>query len=93
MSPVNILLLYLLIINLLTFLFFGIDKKRAERKKWRIPEGRLLLLSALGGAFLDLFAMAFFRHKTRALRFLTLLPLFLLLQGILLWYLLPWLNR
>ena len=62
--PDLILLVWLAIINLSTFLTFGFDKWRAGRAGWRTPENTLLLMAALGGWPGGLLAMNVFRHKT-----------------------------
>lgn len=56
---------YLILLSLLTFILYYADKKKAEKKKWRIPEKVLLLSSFLGGAFGGYPAMLLFRHKTK----------------------------
>ncbi|MBO4682453.1 MAG: DUF1294 domain-containing protein [Bacilli bacterium] len=56
---------YLILLSLLTFILYYADKKKAEKKKWRIPEKVLLLSSFLGGAFGGYPAMLIFRHKTK----------------------------
>ena len=58
-------LFYLLLLSLLTFAVYGIDKRRARQGAWRVPEKTLLLLSLLGGALGGLTAMRCFHHKTR----------------------------
>ena len=73
--------LYFIVINLLTFLFYGLDKYKAIRQEWRIPERALLLMAFVGGAFGALSAMRIFRHKTRKGRFRLMIPLFCLLWG------------
>jgi cold-shock domain protein len=73
--------LYLILINLLTFLLYGLDKYKAIRQEWRIPERALLLMAFVGGAFGALSAMRIFRHKTRKGRFKLMIPLFCLLWG------------
>ena len=73
--------LYFIVINLLTFLLYGLDKYKAIRQEWRIPERALLLMSFVGGAFGALSAMRIFRHKTRKGRFRLMIPLFCLLWG------------
>lgn len=80
----QVLLIILLVVNLFSLVFFGLDKLWAMRSGVRIPESRLLLLAFLGpfGAFLG---MLLFRHKTRKPRFL-LVPLFLLFQIVLMYY-------
>ena len=59
----RIALYYLLAVNLLTFISYGIDKWKARHNRWRIPEATLLLLAALGGSIGALLAMKVFRHK------------------------------
>ncbi|MBO4765020.1 MAG: DUF1294 domain-containing protein [Bacteroidales bacterium] len=71
---------YLLGINLLAFLLFGIDKWKARRDRWRIPEATLLLLAALGGSIGALAGMCVFHHKTKHKKFAIGLPLILLAQ-------------
>lgn len=73
--------LYFIAINLLTFLLYGLDKYKAIRQEWRIPERALLLMAFVGGAFGALSAMRIFRHKTRKGRFKLMIPLFCLLWG------------
>lgn len=72
----NILILYLAAVNLAAFIMFGADKRRAERKMRRLPEGQLLMAALLGGSLGALLGMAVFRHKTRKPRFYVLVPLF-----------------
>ena len=71
--------LYLIIANLLTCLAFAIDKRRAVRGEWRIPETTLLLLAMLGGGPGAKLAQWRFRHKTRKQPFRTHLNLAALL--------------
>ena len=71
---------YLLGINLLAFCAFGRDKRLAQRGLRRIPEMRLLLYAALGGALGAWLGMRVFRHKTRKPLFRLLVPLLLLLH-------------
>ncbi|MGN0813348.1 MAG: DUF1294 domain-containing protein [Candidatus Coproplasma sp.] len=60
-----ILLGIIVVVGLVTFAVYGIDKSKAKRGAWRIPEATLLTLSALGGCFGAILAMQVFRHKTR----------------------------
>lgn len=57
--------LYGAVINIATFAAFALDKRAAERRAWRIPERRLLLLAAFGGSPAALAAQQMLRHKTR----------------------------
>lgn len=61
--------------SMLGFLLMGIDKRRAGRKAWRISEKTLLLTAILGGGIGSFIGMYFFRHKTRHLAFVLMLPL------------------
>ena len=76
---------YLLLINIVTFLAFAIDKRRAVKRKWRIPEKTLLGLSIIGGSAGGLIAMYFFRNKIRKAAFAYGLPIMLLAQIIVIW--------
>ena len=60
---------YVLLINLLLFLLMGIDKRAAKRKKWRIPERRLLTLGIIGGGIGGILGMIVFHHKTHRIYF------------------------
>lgn len=70
--------------NLLSFIAFLVDKVRAKRNGWRIPENTLLLLAA-AGPFGALAAMVLFRHKTRHAKFV-MVPVFAVIHaGMFLW--------
>ena len=75
------LLWYLLAINLAAALLTVVDKSRAKRGRWRIPEATLLTVAALGGAPLMLFTMKKIRHKTRHRRFMVGLPVMIAVQA------------
>ena len=55
---------YLLLLSLITFICYGVDKRKAKKGKWRVKEGTLLTLSFIGGAIGGFLAMKKFRHKT-----------------------------
>ncbi len=74
-----ILVIYLGVINILAFICYGLDKKRAKNGQWRISEAHLLALAALGGALGALLGMLVFHHKTRKRKFTVTVPLFLVL--------------
>lgn len=62
--------IYLLILNILAVLLYGIDKYKAKHHAFRIPERLLLMVSILGGGYGSLFAMFLFHHKTKKRKFL-----------------------
>lgn len=63
------ILLYFLFINLFGFLIMWIDKRKAEKGRWRIPEKTLFIVTALGGGIGTIVGMYTFRHKTQKLNF------------------------
>ena len=67
--------LYLLIINILSFLLMGFDKISAIIKKKRIPEKNLIILSIIGGTLGTTISMFVFRHKIKKIKFQLLVPL------------------
>lgn len=69
------LLIYLLIINALSFLLMLIDKQKARKKRWRIRESTLLGISAIGGSVGGLMGLYLLRHKTLHKRFSVGIPL------------------
>lgn len=71
-------LIYLAVVSLATFVIFAYDKAMSKRNGTRVMERRLLMLSLVGGAIGGIIAMRLFRHKTRHLKFVILLPLFAL---------------
>ena len=83
----ELILIYILLINLIAFYFYWNDKRRAKKNKWRIPENSLLLIALLGGSIGALLGMKVFRHKTKHWKFKILVPLFLILQIVLAVYL------
>lgn len=73
-------ILYMGLINILTFCVFGIDKKRAIQGAWRVRERSLFLLAILGGSPGAIAGMCYFRHKTRKFYFVAGMPVILTLQ-------------
>lgn len=71
---------YLVIINLMTFIAYGMDKRKAKKGKWRIPEKTLLLFAAIGGSVGALLGMHLFHHKTKHAKFTVGVPVILALQ-------------
>ena len=81
MQPViTYLLWYLAAVNLVTFTVYGVDKAKARRGAWRVPEKTLFLLPLLGGSVGALLGMLVFRHKTKHWYFVWGIPLILLAQ-------------
>ena len=77
---VQILLLYLLIINAAGFLLMLADKRKARKGLWRIPEATLMGVAALGGSVGSLLGMYTVRHKTKHLKFVLGIPALLVIQ-------------
>ena len=75
-----VLIFYLILINIITFIVYGVDKKRARRKQWRVPEKVLFLLAIIGGSVGALLGMLVFRHKTQKWYFKFGIPAILRLQ-------------
>ena len=78
---------YLLAINVVTFIVYGIDKYKAKKAKWRIPEATLLLLAVLGGSIGAWMGMKVWHHKTMHKKFKYGIPAILLIQLALMAYL------
>lgn len=76
----DILLCYFGIMDLAAFVLFGIDKRRARKHRWRIPERRLFAVALAGGSLGALAGMYVFRHKTRHRLFSWGVPLLFLAQ-------------
>lgn len=83
----NILIYYLLAIDLITFIVYGIDKYKAKKAKSRIPEATLLLMAAIGGSIGAWLGMKVWHHKTLHKKFKYGIPAILLLQIIAIIYL------
>ena len=78
---------YLLAINAVTFIVYGIDKYKAKKAKWRISEATLLLLAVLGGSVGAWVGMKVWHHKTMHKKFKYGIPAILLIQIALMAYL------
>ena len=81
------LVCYLLAINAVTFIVYGIDKYKAKKTKWRISEATLLLLAVLGGSVGAWVGMKVWHHKTMHKKFTYGIPAILLIQIALMAYL------
>ena len=71
----------IVLMNIIAFALMGIDKNRAQKGKWRVPEKTLFLVTALFGGLGGTLGMFLFRHKTKHWYFRVFFPLFLLLQA------------
>lgn len=78
-----LLTIYLILVNAIAFLLMLIDKQKAKKKKWRIPEATLMGSAAIGGSIGALAGMYTFRHKTKHPKFTIGVPVILVLQLIL----------
>ena len=78
---------YLLVINAVVFIMYGIDKYKAKKAKWRISEATLLLLAVLGGSIGAWMGMKVWHHKTMHKKFKYGIPAILLIQIALMAYL------
>ena len=82
----SVLLYYLIAINIVTFFVYGIDKWKAKQGSWRISEATLLLLAVIGGSIGALSGMQIWHHKTIHLKFKYGLPLILMAQIVLIYF-------
>ena len=73
----KVLYIYLIVINAAAFLLMLIDKVKAKKNRWRIPEATLFLVAAIGGSIGSLLGMYTFRHKTKHIQFIVGMPLIL----------------
>lgn len=73
-------ILYGVVINLIGFIIMGIDKSRARKHQWRIPEKTLFLVALLFGSFGTWTGMYAFHHKTKHWYFVVGMPLILMVQ-------------
>ena len=76
----ELIILYLLLVNALGFLLMLVDKIKAKKNRWRIPERTLMTIAAIGGSVGCLLGMYTFRHKTLHLKFTVGIPVILALQ-------------
>lgn len=74
------LLYYLAVVNTITFIVYGIDKLKAKKRKWRIPESTLLLLAIIGGSVGAWCGVKVWNHKTLHKKFIYGIPLIVIIQ-------------
>lgn len=80
MDVITMLLSYFAAVNLIGFALMGIDKYKAKKRAFRIPEATLFIIAAIGGSIGSILGMYTFRHKTRHRSFVYGMPFILLVQ-------------
>ena len=80
MNVIALLLAYIVVINVIGFALMGIDKAKARKRAWRIPEATLFLIALVGGSLGTTVGMRVFRHKTLHWYFVFGMPAILLVQ-------------
>ncbi len=83
MNSFDLILLYVVIVNLVSFIMMGVDKRKAQKRAFRIPEATLFVLAIIGGSLGSIIGMHLFHHKTRHWYFLYGMPAILAVQIIL----------
>ena len=73
------MLIYLVVINIISFILMIFDKRQAKKKKYRIPETSLIVISFIGGGIGTFLGMIIAHHKTRNLKFIILVPISILI--------------
>lgn len=86
MDEFSALLLYILGVNLATFILMGVDKRKSKNQAWRIPERTFWGLSIIGGAIGSLLGMKVYRHKTKHRLFTMGMPIIIIIQLLLFLY-------
>ncbi|MGM9777156.1 MAG: DUF1294 domain-containing protein [Prevotella sp.] len=84
----NLILYYLLAVNIATFFLYGIDKYKARKGRWRISEATLLLMAVFGGSIGAWAGMRLWHHKTMHKKFKYGIPIIIIIQVTLAVYLL-----
>ena len=79
----KIFLVFYVLMTIVTFVLYGVDKAKAKKGKWRIPEKTLLLFAACFGGLGAFLGMKIFRHKTKHTSFKIIVPVSMIIQFIL----------
>ena len=87
MTSLHFFILYIIVINIISFLFTGLDKFYAKNNMYRISEKSLFILAFILGAPGEYLAMQIFRHKTKHLKFVIGIPLLIILNIIITYFL------
>ena len=80
------IIIYFIIINIIGFLAMGIDKLKAKRGSWRIPENTLFMFTILGGGIGTIAGIYIFKHKTKKKKFTIGMPSILILEILIIIY-------
>ncbi len=80
MDVILLLIIYMLMINLVGFILMGVDKRRAIKHAFRIPEATLFTVACIGGSIGSILGMRYFHHKTRHWYFVYGMPIILIFQ-------------
>ena len=88
MNTTTLILLYIVLINIMTFFIYGIDKLKAKKSKWRVSENTLIGMAIIGGSIGAWLGMKIWHHKTLHKKFKYGVPLILVAQTALCCYLL-----
>lgn len=86
MTAKQIIIIFLIAINVATFFLYGIDKWKAKRYRWRIPEATLLGLAVIGGSIGAWLGMNVWHHKTQHKKFRLGIPAIIFTQMLLICY-------
>ncbi len=85
------IVIYFIIINLIGFFIMWLDKRKAKKGAWRIPEKTLFIITALGGGIGTIAGMYTFHHKTQKIQFVIGFPLITILEVItIIWFILKY---
>ena len=76
----DVIIIYVVLVNLIAFLMYGVDKWNARKNQWRISEKMLLSIAAVGGSVGAYVGMQFFHHKTKKPKFYIGVPFIFLVQ-------------
>ncbi|MDD2972533.1 MAG: DUF1294 domain-containing protein [Lachnospiraceae bacterium] len=80
MTAMSLIIIYLSVVNIIGFGIMGIDKFKAKKGLWRIPESTLFIIAIIGGSAGSILGMYTFRHKTRHWYFVYGMPAILIIQ-------------
>ena len=94
LKHLHVVLIYLAVINVVTFFMYGIDKWKAKNSKWRIRETALLGLAILGGSIGAWLGMKVWRHKTQHKKFKYGVPAIIIVQlALIVYFIITKINR